>query len=72
MTQSELDKKYVKQKPSLKIELTLTGDLLIQTKYLLDQGYYTSKPEIIRQALRNLFSQITEQELQKRRLQLLE
>ena len=53
---------------TLKFEIVLTGDLAVRSQELLARGYFSSKPEIVRQALRELFSDIEEKELLRARL----
>ncbi len=57
---------------STKIDFLLYGFLAERTNYYIKKGYFSSKPEIIRQALRNLFNEIEENELRSARLRRLE
>lgn len=60
------------RQPVIRIECTITGDLAQQAISVLSSGYFTTKPELVRQALRLLFAQLDEKQLQRKRLELLD
>ena len=51
-----------------KIDFQLTGELAQRLQDYIRRGYFSSKPEIVRQALRQLFASIDETEYQRARL----
>jgi len=66
----ELKDTWVKQS-QMSIDLTISGDLAERLQELLSTGCFSSKPEVIREALRHLFADLDEIELQRRRLKML-
>ena len=60
------------QSEKQKIDFMLSGFLAERTTYYLTTGYFSSKPEMVRQALRSLFNEIAENELRSARLRRLE
>ena len=56
---------------SLKIDLELKDDLAYRLREAMTKGYFASKPEAIRQAVRLLLDTIDKKELQRKRLELM-
>ena len=50
---------------STRIDFVLNGDLANIMKSHIKHGHFKTKPEIVRQALRLLFTQLEKQELQR-------
>lgn len=57
---------------STKIDFELTGELAYRLNIYLDKGYFATKPEAVRQALRVLFDEIDEKEFQRLRMETLQ
>lgn len=58
-------------KPETKIDFILSGELAQQLQEYLNRGLYHSKPEIVRDALRKLFSELEEREYRRARMNLM-
>ena len=57
---------------SVKIDFSLSGELAQRLQEYINRGFFSTKPEAVRQALRYLFSDIVEKEFQRARLKMLE
>ena len=57
---------------STKIDFILNGELADRLEEYIRRGYFATKPEAVRQALRHLFTDIDEKELQRARLRMME
>jgi Arc/MetJ-type ribon-helix-helix transcriptional regulator len=55
-------------KTKIKIDFELSGELAQRMEEYLSRGLFKSKPELIRAALRQLFYDLDEKELQRSRL----
>ena len=56
----------------LRVEMTLEGELAEQVRSYISKGYFQTRPELIRAALRSLFKEINETDLTKARREKLE
>jgi len=57
---------------SVKIDFMLSGELAQRLCECLDKGYFATKPEAVRQALRHMFAEIDEKEFRRARLRMIE
>jgi hypothetical protein len=55
----------------VKIDFELTGEIALRFEEVLDTGYFSSKPEFVKYALRQFFIENDENELRRARLKLL-
>jgi Arc/MetJ-type ribon-helix-helix transcriptional regulator len=51
-----------------KIDFMLSGELAKKVIEYIERGYFASKPEVVRQALRHLFDEIEDNDLRSARL----
>jgi len=54
-----------------KIDFVLSGELAQQLEEYINRGLYSSKPEIVRDALRQLFLSLEERDFQRARMNMI-
>ena len=65
-----MSERYVRQE-SVKIDFVLKGELAQSMEDLIRRGLFSSKPEVVRAALRMLFNNIEETDLNRQRLHMI-